>query len=74
MFDSAKSKREDGDIVKPQHYDINLTDFKGTRYFTADDGSRRRFDPKPWRGKSERRKAIKARREDRNLALENLKA
>lgn len=59
--------------MKPQFYDINLTDSKGTRYFTADDGSRRRFDPRPWRGKSERRKVIKARREDRALAASNLK-
>lgn len=60
--------------MNPTHSDIDFVNSNGTRYWTSCDGSRRRYDPKPWRGKSERRKVIKARREDRALAAANLKS
>lgn len=41
----------------------NITSADGkTEYSVMVDGSRRRIDPKPWRGKSERRQVLKARR------------
>ncbi len=46
----------------------SFTDSKGTRYFRDESGVTRRLDLKPWKGKSERRKCIKARRQDRALA------
>lgn len=42
-------------------------------YATMLDGSIRRLSPsRPWRGKSERRRVLKAWREDRALAADNL--
>ncbi len=52
----------------------NLKDSKGTRYRRDESGVIRRLDLKPWKGKSERRQCIKARREDRALAAANLAA
>ena len=54
--------------------DNRLTDSKGNQYLQGQDGVVRRANPKSVRGKSARRKDIKARREDRQLAAENLKA
>jgi len=50
----------------------NFTDSKGTRYRRDESGVIRRLDLKAWNCKSERRKVIKARREDRELAAKNL--
>ena len=44
-----------------------------TVYGVLESGSRIRLSPlRPWRGKSERRSAIRNRREDRQLAATNL--
>lgn len=81
MFDFAKSKREDLNVknktLRPAFIRFRsgkLTDSRGTQYIQDQDGVLRRANPKPYKGKSGRRQMIKARREDRALAAENLKA